>query len=169
MNQLEGLPLGCTPPLRKTLPLEQNATPGADLPSSNFKIGKLNTPTSWVLIVDRPYECLSLYNPWPNPSKVKIHNFGIFWPIFDQKGSRWGFLRLRNRLEPITIRKSYQKYEKNVKNDIFWTKNRCLKYSPSLGRRCWRWGRVRWSDLPKIISLDTKLKCIDFKVFKNCS
>ena len=64
MNQLEGLPLGCTPPLRKTLPLEQNATPGADLPSSNFKIGKLNTPTSWVLIVDRPYECLSLYNPW---------------------------------------------------------------------------------------------------------
>ena len=61
MNQLEGLPLGCTPPLRKTLPLEQNATPGADLPSSNFKIGKLNTPTSQF---DRLHECLSLYNPW---------------------------------------------------------------------------------------------------------
>ena len=63
----------------------------------------------------------------PNPSKVKIHNFGLFWPIFDQKGSRWGFLRLRNRLEPLTIRKSYQKYGKNEKKWYFLTKNRCYK------------------------------------------
>ena len=63
----------------------------------------------------------------PNPSKVKIHNFGLFWPIFDQKGSRWGFLRLRNGLELLTIRKSYHKYKKNWKNQHFLTKNRCYK------------------------------------------
>ena len=29
-------------------------------------------------------------------SKAKIYKFGLFWPIFDKKGTRWGFLRLRN-------------------------------------------------------------------------
>ena len=67
MSQMEGLPLGCTLfpppplPLPKTLPLWQNGTPVANLPSSIFEIGKFNTPTSQV---DRPHECLSLYNPW---------------------------------------------------------------------------------------------------------
>ena len=79
-----------------------------------------------------------------------------------------GVLRLRNRLEPLTILKSYQKYGKNEKIGIFWLKIDIIKYSPGLGRRCWRWGRVRWSDSPKIISWDTKLKCIGFKVSKNC-
>ena len=64
---MEGLPLGCTLfpppplPLPKTLPLWQNGTPVANLPSSNFEIGKLNTPTSQF---DRLHECLSLYYPW---------------------------------------------------------------------------------------------------------
>ena len=63
MSQMEGLPLGCTLfpppplPLPKTLPLWQNGTPVANLPSSNFEIGKLNTPTSQF---DRLHECLSL-------------------------------------------------------------------------------------------------------------
>ena len=65
MSQMEGLQLGCTPwpppQLPKTLPLWQNGTPVANLVSSIFEIGKLNTPTSQV---DRPHECLSLYNPW---------------------------------------------------------------------------------------------------------
>ena len=46
------------PQLPKTLPLWQNGTPVANLPSSNFEIGKLNTPTSQF---DRLHECLSLY------------------------------------------------------------------------------------------------------------
>ena len=76
----------------------------------------------------------------PNPSNVQIHSFSLFWPIFDQKGSRWGFLRLRNRFEPLTIRKSHKRYGKNEKNGIFLLKIDIIKYSPGLGCSYWRWG-----------------------------
>ena len=42
---------------------------------------------------------------------LTISNFGVFRPIFGSEVSRWGFLRLRIRLESSKIRKSYQKYD----------------------------------------------------------
>ena len=48
------------PRATKTLPLWQNATPIANLPSSNFEIAISNTPTSQVL---QPIVHMNVY-PW---------------------------------------------------------------------------------------------------------
>ena len=73
-------------------------------------------------------------------SMVSLESKTITLVFFDQfsikKGLDGGFLKLRNRLEPLTIRKFYQKYGKNEKNWHFLTKKRYLKYSPNLCRRC---------------------------------
>ena len=105
-------------------------------------------------------------------SMVSLESKTITLVFFDQfsikKGLDGGFWGSEIDWSQLQFENPTKNMKKMWKNDIFWTKNRCLKYSPSLGRRCWRWGRVRWSDSPKIVSMDTKLKCIGFKVSKNC-
>ena len=42
---------------------------------------------------------------------LDISNFGVFRLIFVCEVSRWGFLRLRSRLESLKIRKAYWNYD----------------------------------------------------------
>ena len=106
------------------------------------------------------------------PCLTQVRSKSITLVFFDQfsikKGLDGGFWGSEIDWSQLQFENPIKNMKKMWKNYIFWLKKRCLKYPPSLGRRCWRWGRVRWSDSPKIISMDTKLKCIGFKVSKNC-